>query len=123
MSRTRQQPNEIDLWLFPLKTTDTSNHIENEESVVGIQFKAQDLGMKTRNERDVLSGRVLKGETVKIYQTYEQIDFVVGDNIAETPSPKRKDLSTIVKITSKPQNKRGARHNTKRVEKYTIEVS
>lgn len=123
MSRTRQAHNELDLWLFPIKTTNTSNHIENSESTIGIQFRAEDMGMKTRTEKDVLSGRVLQSGTVNIYKTMEQLDFVIGDNIAEKPNPSRKDLSSIVKISSKPQNKRGARHNTTRVIEYTIEVA
>jgi hypothetical protein len=123
MSRTRQQPNEMDLWLFKMGTVDTDGHIENEYNAIGIQFRAVDLGMKTRNEIDSLSGRVLQSGTVVSYKTYNQIGFDIGDNISEIPNPTRKDLSTIVKISSKPQNKRGARHNTTRVIEYTIEVS
>ena len=123
MSRTRQAHNELDLWLFPIKTTNTSNHIENSESTIGIHFRGEDMGMKTRTEKDVLSGRVLQSGTVNIYKTMEQLDFVIGDNIAEKANPSRKDLSSIVKISSKPQNKRGARHNTTRVIEYTIEVA
>lgn len=127
MSRTRQSPNEIDLWYFPIKTTNTSNHIENTESTVGIHFKATDMGLKTRTEREVLSGRVIQSSTVNVYKTKDNtIKFSkehMGGNIALIPNPSRKDLSSIVNIKSKPQNKRGARHNTDRVVEYIIEVS
>ena len=123
MSRTRQSPNEMDLWLFPLKTTDTNNHIENSDSLIGIHFKGEEMGLKTRQEREVMSGRVLRSTTTRVYKTMEQINFNIGDTIATIPNPSRADRSSIVKISSKPQNKRGARHNTTRVEEYTIEVS
>ena len=123
MSRTRQNPNEIDLWLFPIKTSDTNKHIENSDSIVGIQFKAQDMGLSTRNERDVLSGRVLRSTTTRVYKTKNQIEFKIGDVIASVPNPSRGDKASIVKISSKPQTTRGTRHNTTRIEEYTIEVS
>jgi hypothetical protein len=123
MSRTRQQPNEIDLWLFPKEYTNTNNHIDQTENTVGIHFKAQDLGMKTRTELDILSGRAKQAGTVEQFKTYNEIEFTIGWNIARVPDPSKKDLSSIIKITSKPQNKRGARHNTTRVIEQIIEVS
>lgn len=123
MSRTRQKHNELDLWLFPKSTIDTSGHIENVEGRIGIHFNAEDMGMKTRTEKDILSGRYYQSGTSNVYRTNNQIEFNIGDNIATTSSPRNSDLSSIIKITSKPQNKRGARHNTARVIEYTIEVS
>lgn len=123
MSRTRQMYNELDLWLFPKTTVDTSGHIEQTENRIGIHFNAEDMGMKTRTEKDILSGRYYQSGTSNVYRTTNQIEFNIGDNIATTASPSNKDLSSIIKISSKPQNKRGARHNTKRVIEYTIEVS
>ncbi len=123
MSRTRQSPNEISLYLYRMSTTDTGGHIENSWNTVPERFKAEDLGTKTKTERDILSGRVLQGSTVQVYSTTNQIVMEIGDNISELPNANELQQSTIVNIKSKPQNKRGARHNTKRVSKYTIEVS
>ena len=123
MSRTRQKHNEIDLYLFPMKTTETDYQIENSDSTVGIHFRAEDMGMKTRSEINILGGHSYQGTTVNVYKTMNQMDFNIGDVISTVPNPTAKDKSAIVKISSKPQNKRGARHNTTRVIEYTIEVS
>jgi hypothetical protein len=123
MSRTRQKPNEIDLWVFYQQTTDTNNHIENTYNAIGEQFRAEDLGTKTRNERDILSGRVYKSGTVQVYRTMNEIELNIGDKIATVENPSEFDFSSIVNIKTKPQNQRGARLNTKRVVETTIEVS
>lgn len=123
MSRTRQNPNEMDLWLWPKSKTSVNNHVTDTESTAGIQFKAEDLGLRTRTEASILSGRAFQSGTVNVYKTMQQMNFNIGDNISTTAKPSRKDLSTIVNIKSKPQNKRGARHNTTRVIEYIIEVS
>lgn len=130
MSRTRQKPNEIDLWLFPKETVETNYSIENVEQTVGIQFKAEDLGMKTRSEVNILGGHSYQGSTVNVYRTTDQrVQFIsndpnaIGYNVAKKPNPSNNELSSIVKISSKPINKRGARHNTFRVVEYTFEVS
>lgn len=123
MSRTRQKPNEMSLWLFKLTTTDTDGEIENSHNSIGIKFNAEDMGMKSKNERDVLSGRVLQSGTVEVYKTSNQINLAIGDNIATKPNATELEQSTIVNIKSKPQNQRGARHNTNRVYEYTFEVS
>lgn len=123
MSRTRQKPNELDLWVFYQQTTDTDNHIDNDYNNIGAQFRAEDLGIKTRTERDVFSGRVKQGEAVQVYKTTIEIDLHIGDQISTIPNPNDHQKSTIVRITTKPQSKRGDRVNTTRIIEQTFEVS
>jgi hypothetical protein len=123
MSRTRQNPNEIPLYLYKMSTTDTGGHIENSWNDIPIKFNGEDMGTKTKAERDILTGRVLQGTTVQIYRTTNQVDMEIGDNISEKANATNLEQSTIINIRSKPQNKRGARLNTQRVYEYTIEVS
>lgn len=123
MSRTRQAPNELTLYLYKRNTTDTSNYIEDSYNEIGIPFKAEDLGERTKQEKDVLSGRVLQSTTSLVYRTRDAITLDIGDNIALVPNADENDMSTIVSIRSKLIHKRGARHNTNRVKEVTFEVS
>ena len=127
MSRTRSHANEIDLWLFPKEYTDTNGHIEQTENEVGQHFTAEDLGEKAIMEKNILSGRYFQSGTKIVYKTNNaDIDWEVahiGWNIASVPNPSRKDLSSIINVRPKPQTKRGARYNTKRIIDVIIEVS
>lgn len=123
MSRTRQKPNQTDLWVFYQQTTDTNNHITNTYNAIGHQFKAEDLGQRMKNERDVLSGRYLKAGEVQVYRTTDNIELNIGDNIATRPNANEFEQSTIVRIETKPQYKRGDRLNTAKIIEQTFEVS
>ena len=123
MSRTRQKPNQLDLYVFYKNQTDTNNHIEDTYNEISEKFKAEDLGQRMKNERDVLSGRYLKASEVHVYRTTDNIVLNVGDNIGLIPNANELQQSTIVRITTKPQFKRGDRLNTAKIIEQTFEVS
>lgn len=122
MSR-RRNPYDIVLYLFKRNTTDTSGHIEDDWNTVGIPFKAERLGERTRQEKDVLSGRVLQSTTVEVYKTRAQLSFDIGDNVSERANTDELSQATIVNIKSKHISKRGNRYNNNPTIEYTIEVS
>lgn len=122
MSR-RRNPYDTQLWLFKRNTTDTDNHIEDDWNNIGQAFKAQRVGERTRQEKDVLSGRVLQSTTVVVYKTREQLDFDIGDNVADIPNPNEFEQSTIVNIRSTSIASRGKRRNNNPPQEYTLELS
>lgn len=122
MSRTRGMK-EIDLWWFPKTTTDTTNHLEQTDQVVGYHFGANELDDRIKAEVDVLFGRAKQATTVQRYITKANYEFVIGDNVAETATPNEFSKSTIQQIMRKPIHKRGARHNAYRQYVTIIEVS
>jgi len=127
MSRTKSHINELDLWLFPKEYTDTNGHIDQTENEIGQHFTAEDLGEKNIMEKDILTGRYFQsGTSVKYKTDNADIDWAmahIGWNISTVSNPSRDQLSSIINVKVKPQSKRGARYNTKRIIEVIIEVS
>lgn len=123
MSRTRQKYNEVTLYLFKQDTTDTSNVIENTHNEIGVPFQAQEVEPRQRAEFDPLSGRIRQSTTTAVYKTMSDIEFAIGDNVAEIATPTELQQSTIIQIKRKPLTNRGGKHNTLRQYEWTLVLS
>ena len=101
-------------------------HINGEKpqwSGEGIMFRCNDLG----NVRDYHQNQmdVIQNKNSKTLRTDTQIEFKVGDRVANTNIPMniatKKDYSLIVKINETPFNENGNRYRTtKRTRKDLI---